>query len=672
MKAARKIELLLLMSIIIVLLFKVMSAKKTIALPQALLLFVAVIVATYMLLFSKVLESFEDVTPAEMVLHKAVMEKMTVFLASDSAASFVPGNKDWQNISEDPVANDANALFHFTTKNNRPPEVEHSNGMIATGGIPTKDLVIVGPPSSELGYTGEGDFTIFWYSMTNSIPDNTNTPLFIIKGDSMNSSISIKVALDTTASGAGVEKFADAPSSATATAAAAAPASASLSSNPIRIVVQHSDDEPATAKTIYTNSSIKDPHFLLDKSLHLYMLVRDQNALRLYVDDNEVPLFNGSIKHICALTNSRMVINPDGSLDTHGWDANMYFFGIYNKALSSVDRANLNKFINHRMVMNQTVYNDLSDQYTKTNKAIAKMKACPFDGQSFCTSQNECGLVTDWSQQGVLADPKNANCLKKVITYCNQDGNMNKPECLYWVNSTTQQVNAIAASVASQPSGPIAPLVNAVRQNAPLVSGPAMAGVATALNDALANANASATNTANRTASVLQSVLDSSTGTSMDPVVYRMIQNIVSDNQKLAVGNAAQAATQSPSAAMVTPNSVQLAQLRTVGANLNYGDIAAGLLPTIGSLSNVALPQSNAITASSATASSATASASATAAATRATASNVSASNAVRATFENGSNVDSGMYNAIMSKYNEDIKKKESGGILGALTSIFG
>lgn len=633
MHSTYKIELLLLMGIITVLLFKIVSSRKSIDMTQAIMLFIAIIIATYLMLFSKVLEAFNDQAIDEARVDP-VLNDMTVFIASDDITSYVPGNQTWQNISS--MATTNNTTFKFS----KVPQAE-SNGMVSTKGVPTKDVIITGPPSSELGYSGETDFTIFWHSVTNTITENTSVPLFVIKGDSQNSSISIKVMLDSTyPKNQTLEGFAD---STTMSTSASTTVPVINNKYPIRIVVQHSDDDPYVANTIYINRSIKDMHFILDQTPHLYMLVRDgtSNSLRLYVDNHDTPLFSGNIKSLCTLTNSRMYINPDGNQESHGWDANLYFFGIYKKALSPVDRSNLYNYINNRMVMNQPAYNKVVRKYDDAKQAMEKLKACPFEGQAFCSKETECGNIKDWTQQGILADPKNATCLQKVISHCNSEGNSHKAECLYWARDTNQQLNTIVLNTIS-PGGvnPVTALVNTAKANAPLISGTNLAGVANAINTAVADANSTATNTATRTANILQNVLDTSKG--MDPVVYRMIQTTISDNRQLAIGNTISNTQEQTN--MYSGSNINLAQLRTVGANL-YNDPSE--------MYNTPIVLG----------------------------SNISASNVAHFTDANNANVNTAAMNAamnantydmIMSKYQANIAlKQRTNGLLGTLTSLF-
>ena len=650
MQASHKLELLLLMGIITVLLFKVASSKRPIDMPQAILLFVTIIAVTYMLLFSQVLESFDNAQAPAKPSDPALAD-MTVFIASDDTTSYVPGNNTWNNIS--PLVTAANNAFTFS----KVPQAT-SNGLVATDGVPTKDIVITGPSSSSLGYAGEADFTLFWYAATNTIPANAVTPILVVKGDSENSSINIKVQYDTTAT-----------------------------DGSISIVVQHSDDDPEKAKTIYKNSGVHDPYFIMDKATHLFMLIRDStaNQLRLYIDDQDTPLFTGDIKAICTLTNSPMLLNPNGGAANHGWDANLYYFGVYKKALSSVDRSNLNTFIETRQVMTQRAYTTMLSNYNSAQASVAAMKACPFKGQAMCTA--ECSTVTDWSQPGVLADPKNGPCLQKVVAYCNQDANKAKPECVYWAHDTNQTLNSVVINTVNNNAagGGTGAIIKAATTNAPLVGTQSMAGVATAINAAVANANANATSTAQKTANVLQNVLTSS-GSSLNPVSVSMIQSAITDNMALAAGNQSQSgqvpAVSAGGVGAAAPITSVASQLRTVGANL-YSNTTAAVLPSAMASATAAATAPNApapALAATSTAPKPPAASTSTPSATApkpgtvasfvdgATSCNVNAPDPPsRATAANNA-----MYQSIMDRYTTDIQKNQtSTGLLGTIASIF-
>jgi hypothetical protein len=326
-----------------------------------------------------------------------------------------------------------------------------------------------------------------------------------------------------------------------------------------------------------------------------------------------------------------MYINPDGNQESHGWDANMFFFGIYKKALSPVDRSNLYNYINNRMVMNHPAYSKIVNKYDNVKETIAKLKSCPFEGQAFCTKEAECGNIKDWTQQGILADPKNAICLQKVIEHCNDENNKHKAECLYWARDTNQQLNTIILNTIT-PGGvnPVSALVNTAKASAPLISGTNLTGVANAINLAVADANSTATNTANRTANILQNVLDSSKN--MDPVTYRMLQTTILDNKQVVTGNSI---TSSLNNANINNSSnVIMSELRTVGANL-YNDQGALYSQPIVIGSNINL-----------------------------------SSNSNVAHFTDATNDNT--YNMIMTKYQANLlKKQETNGLLGTLTSFF-
>jgi hypothetical protein len=306
-------------------------------------------------------------------------------------------------------------------------------------------------------------------------------------------------------------------------------------------------------------------------------------------------------------------------------------------------------------------------KYNSARDEIKTMKACPFKGQALCTA--ECSTVTDWSQPGVLADPKNEPCLRKVVAYCNQEGNKKKPECIYWSHETNQTLNSVVTTTVNNNTagGGTNAIIQAATTNAPLVGTQSMVGVATAINAAVANANANATTTAQRTANVLQNVLTSS-GTSLNPVSYNMIQSTITDNMALAAGNQSQAG-QVPSISAGAPGTSApmtsvASQLRTVGANL-YSDTTLATLPsTMVSSSKAARPQSSPAAA--------------------ATPRTTTVASFVDQNAASSCNVDesdlpskhtaekNAMYKSIMDRYKSDIQTNQnSTGLLGTLASIF-
>lgn len=545
MKGSHKIELLLLMGIIIVLLFQVAYSRKPIDLAQALLLFVAVVAVTHVLLFSKVLESFEvnpDTEPAN-----AIFNKMNFFLASDNPKSFPPSGTNWTNVS--PTMTIDNQYCTFST-------IPHAvtDGTVATNGIPLRDIVITGPPSTKLIMDGNGNYTYFWYAKTHTIAKNTKTTLFYTKGDSINNSINIKVYYDTMTDSNGI----------------------------VKLVVQHSDDIPDEAGTLYTNSSVNDPHFLNDMAPHLYMLVRDStvNTLSLYVDDMDAPLFTGTLKAKCALTDQFMKINPDAAnLQNHGWDANLYYFGIYNSALTSTDRGNLHEFINARTVLSQKPYKTLLSTYTDANKNLIKAQSCPFADKNLCTDTNKCGSITDWTQQGLLAQRANAECLKSVVAYCNVGSNVMKPECQYWSwNSNSAQIDAAKSLVSpnSTGAGGVGGAGGAGAGGVSMVTGATASTkrIADAVNQTIAAANSQNANTANTTVNVLQNIL--ATTPNMDPGSANMLKSLISQNSVVAGATTLQNTGAGTVPTVLGSNAYTNSMLRTVGANL-FNELTGGL-----------------------------------------------------------------------------------------------
>lgn len=617
MKGSHKIELLLLMGIIIVLLFQVAYSRKPIDLSQAVLLFVAIVAVTHILLFSKVLESFDASASAP---SPSVFNKMSFFLASDDKDSFQTSSTQWFNISPSGVPEN-----HICTFSSIPPAI--TDGVIATSGVPLRDIVVTGPPSVNLKIDGNGDYTYFWYALTHTIAPNDTTTLFYTKGDSINNSINIKVYYDTT-------EDAD-------------------SNGSIKLVVQHSDDTPETTGTFYLNKSVNDPHFLNDMAPHLYMLVRDStaNTLSLYVDNLEKPLFSKTLKAKCALTNQNMMINPDAmNSQNHGWDANLYYFGIYNSALTSTDRGNLYQFILAKLVLSQPSYKSLQNTYTGASNALTKAKACPF-ADNLCTDTNKCGGITDWTQQGLLAQRANADCLKSVVAYCNSGSNAMKPECQYWSwNSNSAQIDYAKSQVA--PAGAAATgaggAAGAAGAGATVVTGatPSAKRIADAVNQAISGANSQNANTANTTVTVLQNIL--ATTPNMDPASANMIKSLINQNSVVAgTANLVQSAGTGITPTVSGSNAYTNSMLRTVGANL-FNDLTGGLT-TISTATTVPLlGNSNA-------------------------GSNVahfvgtsSAGNA----YATGS--DNDRYNKIMGQYRSNIvQNQQSHGLISTLTSFF-
>lgn len=485
-----KIEVLILMSIIIMLLFKIVHSKKSIPLMQALVVFAAVIVATYTITFSNTLETFENTSTStskqiqrDVAIRSNPLKKSSDKTTSEDATDpvfnsmvvYVSALEDnfqasnYKPINTNIAGDRGTLVIQNTTPLLNNGQVVNAQGTFSLTaninsdynkqGIMMKGQTITGPQSANLGFgtnsgehiTGNLPYSIFWYAKNNgvdfTIPDSIDKSksdpdmpspnitledvnYFTLFGHGKNTSVASRCYLSTNIS----------------------PGPNGSWKHPVvnkmSIKVQHSDQDGLTYENIILDDLMHDTSkFLFDKNYHLYTFVRDDTYIYLYVDDVKVASSKLIDNSVPMLTNKEFVMNDNGK-----WDGYLMMFGVYNKAVSVNDIHQLIKHI-------QDVVSETTDSYLyatevlfKADADLYKSKSCPFN-QTFCGT--DCKEMTDWRYpQNLVLDDRNSSCLQKVVEYCNSGTNASSTfECGLWTTGTQNKLHDLIGTTTTKQSG---------------------------------------------------------------------------------------------------------------------------------------------------------------------------------------------------------------------------
>jgi len=434
-----KVELLFLMAIIIALLFKIVHGKKTIPMTQAIFVFAAVIIATYAITFSKTLEPFEGSPAASSLAPPTIMatdntvdpvfNNMMVYISSieKDKPVFAKTDNTLALSNNAPTAN-SSSIFKINKDIANDAVSDYSKS-----GFSMKGFTITGPPADKLGIgKGTSPYSIFWYAKTTKLdlsPASTDTVpvgsvystkpviIFSLPGVCDKSSVAAKCFMYCQ-----VQKM-----------------SVNDTIPPvvqkISLKIQHADVDSIE----YSNTNLDDianpsstSQFLFDKNYHLYTYVRTQTEIALYVDSTKLVSSTLRENNKSPFTNDNFVINPGMN-----WDANLMFFGMYQKQLDVSDLNMLTKYINDAIVKTSDPWKITNNSLLQTSTDLNNSKDCPYK-QPFCT--DACKNMTDWRFPQRLLDDSNTACFESVMKYCNSDKNSSRSECRLWSSDANTRV----------------------------------------------------------------------------------------------------------------------------------------------------------------------------------------------------------------------------------------
>lgn len=120
------------------------------------------------------------------------------------------------------------------------------------------------------------------------------------------------------------------------------------------------------------------------------------------------------------LSNKEMVINANQNLH-----ANLFNFGVYNKALDSNMLNTLFQHIQTEIQKNNQLLQDIASIYYDLNKKLEAQKQCPYS-DDVCKS---CAAIKDWSSMSTIISTATKECMNSINEYCKKNPNTDLCHC---------------------------------------------------------------------------------------------------------------------------------------------------------------------------------------------------------------------------------------------------
>jgi hypothetical protein len=255
-------------------------------------------------------------------------------------------------------------------------------------GLCLRDVVLTGPKSEDVGFSGNEDFTLYWYSVSNTVmPDDKVVPVFSLYANT-ESNIAVSVALKQK----GAQCF---------------------------VVLEDTLDDLAAVnkREIALSGSFANSRLPCS-----FALVRAGGTLQVYFNDvaqgSAVPCGTARI----LLSNRNCAVNPTGA-----WDANVQVVALYGRALAQAEVAALTSYVTQRKVVLDSQYQSL----LKETDDLRKKAKCPFADPTICDTV--CKSITDWSNPADFMTNASVECRVAINNYCKT--HPDEQFCLCWADA---------------------------------------------------------------------------------------------------------------------------------------------------------------------------------------------------------------------------------------------
>jgi len=415
------IELTVLLVIVLVLLLLIIY-DDVVDIIQSVIILVAVFVVTYHLLQYKLgskegfkktayIEDFDVIPAATQAPAKADVSytNLKVYLSSLSKNSFDGSGVLINNIADTDTS-------HHTFVLSKQVAFDAS-GM---SGIPLNKTYITGPLSSSLGINGLLSYSIVWYARTKGV-DNTNAGnMFFLYGNTSDNSrtpyLSVDLIKDSPSTGVNTIKLTH----------------GNIPNTPTNKFPDTTFVENATNSTFKAIECSATTTTTCSPNWHLYVLVKDSNAVTLYVDNAailQMPITDSFTQDDLEFSNKNMYINRGGH-----WNADLMLWMAYNRAITAADMANIKVHISDQTTQQSTMYQNaqaIIQQYQAKEIARSQQaQTCPFVKSDICSVY--CDTVNDWTSHSNIMKNSSDQCLRTIYHYCDSKDGKNDPGCLNW------------------------------------------------------------------------------------------------------------------------------------------------------------------------------------------------------------------------------------------------
>jgi hypothetical protein len=166
-----------------------------------------------------------------------------------------------------------------------------------------------------------------------------------------------------------------------------------------------------------------------DRKFHLFTIVREENRINVFVDDQRIPVISSSIK---VMEDDDVFSNKKISLMEMSDSNSAYFasFGVYPSVMSHAQRELIYQSNESEFVKKTVAYQDLLAQYRGLKTEIETGESeSPFQSKSVIDS---CESVQDWSNMSSIVENASPICLTEIQKFCTAESSETFPDCLAW------------------------------------------------------------------------------------------------------------------------------------------------------------------------------------------------------------------------------------------------